>query len=29
MGKGGYRGVFAESGQVNLNEVFAALADQD
>ncbi|HLF75501.1 MAG TPA: DUF2173 family protein [Anaerolineales bacterium] len=29
MGKGGYRGVFAESGQVNVDEVFAALADQD
>ena len=29
MGNGGYRGVFAESSQVNLDEVFAALADQD
>src|SRR3990172_7677209 len=29
MGKGGYRGVVAESGQVNVDEVFAALADQD
>ncbi len=26
MGKGGYRGVFAQSGQVNVDEVFAALA---
>ncbi|MBI3163318.1 MAG: DUF2173 family protein [Chloroflexi bacterium] len=29
MGKGGYRGVFAESDQVNIDEVFASLADQD
>ena len=29
MGKGGYRGVFAESDQVNIDEVFTALADQD
>ena len=29
MGKGGYRGVFAESDQVNMDEVFAALANQD
>jgi len=27
MGKGGYRGVFAKSDQVSMDEVFAALAD--
>ena len=27
MGKGGYRGVFAESNQVNVDEAFAALAE--
>jgi len=29
MGKGGYRGVFADSAQVNIDEVFAVLAGQD
>ncbi len=29
MRKGGYRGVFAESDQVNVDEVFTALAGQD
>ncbi len=29
MGNGGHLGVFAESSEVNLDEVFAALADQD
>ena len=29
MGKGGYRGVFAESDLVHIDEVFAALENQD
>ena len=29
IGKGGYQGVFAKSDQVNVDEVFAALVDQD
>ena len=29
MGKGGRRGVFAESAQVSIDEVFAALENQD